>query len=37
MYPFGRPASSSPDTRLKEALISNSLAAGVGIKLTPRG
>ena len=33
--PFGRPLPDSPDTRLRETLISNSLAAGIGIKLTP--
>lgn len=33
--PFGRPEPGSPDTRLRETLISNSLAAGIGIKLTP--
>ncbi len=35
MLPFGRPVPTSPDTRLKETLISNSLAAGIGIKFTP--
>lgn len=33
--PFGRPEPDSPDTRIRETLISNSLAAGIGIKLTP--
>ncbi|MDM8002543.1 MAG: hypothetical protein QUS66_06455, partial [Bacteroidota bacterium] len=33
--PFGRPDPNSPDVRIKETLISNSLAAGIGIKLTP--
>lgn len=32
---YGRPLPDSPDVRLKEKLISNSLAAGIGIKLTP--
>ena len=35
MLPFGRPVPTSPDIRRKETLISNSLAAGFGIKLTP--
>lgn len=35
MDPFGRPDPNSPDIRLKETLRSNSLAAGIGIKLTP--
>lgn len=35
MLPFGRPVPTSPETRLKETLISNSLAAGIGIKFTP--
>ncbi len=35
MDPFGRPDPNSPDVRLKETLRSNSLAAGIGIKLTP--
>ena len=34
MDPFGRPDPNSPDTRLRETLRSNSLAAGLGIKLT---
>ncbi len=33
--PFGRPEPDSPNVRLKETLRSNSLAAGIGIKLTP--
>lgn len=33
--PFGRPDPNSPDVRIKETLISNSFAAGIGIKLTP--
>ena len=34
MDPFGMPDPNSPDTRLRETLRSNSLAAGLGIKLT---
>lgn len=33
--PGGMSVSTSPDIRLKETLISNSLAGGIGIKLTP--
>ena len=33
--PYGMPDPNSPDTRLRETLRSNSLAAGIGIKITP--